>query len=837
MEMNAERVVPMRLVANWETDRASTSAVQRMFTMSLSRMAFKLLDDQQYSFVITVKLLGIKRTLRSNDIQATISGGRLDIPLNISFAIQYPHFLKRKGNILQILLQRRKRYKNRQIPGYKTLALGLISGTVNLSEVLQNGNLKEILLFDPDCEKDERSSNSPIGRILVSSCQSLALELENEFNAQRIKEKEVESEEEEGTSSEAQYSDNDQENGFVSRRKPRLKMRNNRDRKWVQRKNLKQKFISLIKKFKISEEGVVGSTARVENGPSTAKQLEELFEELEGLSDSGPEMVGDNLSIISNPRPGLTPYFPSASREVLPCIKDRRSDESDEEWSSEVENTVENVGLSSGSEKSTCVVIPSLKTSTCKSDSGKVEVNVGSTEHFMEEAKGNMSSNINETVTLMTGDSALTADLKTSLASHCSRRKSQAQEEVSPRSVTFSERLSNIFHDVEPWSPNVRLCICSLSTLPVLSSLESTYTLIDCNTFNECRMFLSTVVAKIQNFCNNSSATPPSTILFVVGYEKLINNVLRSYVESLQTKSVEWIDFLRFCVILPPKSSLGVFLKICTGNECTFKELFENRLNNETVLEELKSKMDLFAGGDVIKVPIGEAMLQLHKKLSGDESDSQVFVPFLAEVKIGQFVDDLDVSVVNRFQEDAQTSVSQFITPASHTSPPLSPHSSQKTSDLQELQIEYWVPTLTNNDFNNSGSFSGNFSASPMNSNSKRDVQLTKNSIRSTFRSFSIFRKKASDTLCLSFVKEKRKEKMFQKLGMKKGGKSDIESSFLTSNVKNVSRLICSGKHPLSVSIDGNLWTGVRFFQASMQWQTHVKHFPICLPAEEKRHI
>lgn len=39
---------------------------------------------------------------------------------------QYPHFLKRDANKLQVMLQRRKRYKNRTILGYKTLALGLI---------------------------------------------------------------------------------------------------------------------------------------------------------------------------------------------------------------------------------------------------------------------------------------------------------------------------------------------------------------------------------------------------------------------------------------------------------------------------------------------------------------------------------------------------------------------------------------------------------------------------------------------------------------------------------------------------------------------------------------
>ena len=49
---------------------------------------------------------------------------------------QYPHFLKRDANRLQIMLQRRKRYKNRTILGYKTLAVGVI----NMAEVLYGGS-------------------------------------------------------------------------------------------------------------------------------------------------------------------------------------------------------------------------------------------------------------------------------------------------------------------------------------------------------------------------------------------------------------------------------------------------------------------------------------------------------------------------------------------------------------------------------------------------------------------------------------------------------------------------------------------------------------------------
>jgi len=31
------------------------------------------------------------------------------------------------------------------------------------------------------------------------------------------------------------------------------------------------------------------------------------------------------------------------------------------------------------------------------------------------------------------------------------------------------------------------------------------------------------------------------------------------------------------------------------------------------------------------------------------------------------------------------------------------------------------------------------------------------------------------------------------------------------------------------VTIDGYEWSGVKFFQLSSQWQTHIKHFPVAV--------
>ena len=53
--------------------------------------------------------------------------------LELTFSLQYPHFVKRGGNRLHVMLQRRKRYKNRAIlVGFKTLAVG----SVDMSQVI-----------------------------------------------------------------------------------------------------------------------------------------------------------------------------------------------------------------------------------------------------------------------------------------------------------------------------------------------------------------------------------------------------------------------------------------------------------------------------------------------------------------------------------------------------------------------------------------------------------------------------------------------------------------------------------------------------------------------------
>lgn len=76
------------------------------------------------------------------------------------------------------------------------------------------------------------------------------------------------------------------------------------------RQNLKQKIVNLLKKFKATEEGHRGSETKPGGAIDNIDNIDELFDELEGLSDSEPD--ADTLSVGSFPKPVLPPFFASS---------------------------------------------------------------------------------------------------------------------------------------------------------------------------------------------------------------------------------------------------------------------------------------------------------------------------------------------------------------------------------------------------------------------------------------------------------------------------------------------------------------------------------------------
>uniref|UniRef100_A0A8C6PGX1 Phosphofurin acidic cluster sorting protein 1 n=1 Tax=Nothobranchius furzeri TaxID=105023 RepID=A0A8C6PGX1_NOTFU len=268
VSITSNRPVHMNLFATWEVDRSSPSCVPRLFNLTLKKLIMlKELDKDLTSVVIAVKLQGSKRILRSNEILLS-SAGLTETDLQLTFSLQYPHFLKRDANKLQIMLQRRKRYKNRTILGYKTLALGLI----NMAEVMQHPSEGAQVLGLHSQLKDV---SVPVAEIRVYSLSSQPID--HEGPKAKMSDIDNYSEEEEESYSSEQEGSDDPIHGQVGFG------------------------LEHVSREQIQE---------------VEEDLDELYDSLEmyNPSDSGPEME-ETDSILSTPKPKLSLTSPESCDE------------------------------------------------------------------------------------------------------------------------------------------------------------------------------------------------------------------------------------------------------------------------------------------------------------------------------------------------------------------------------------------------------------------------------------------------------------------------------------------------------------------------------------------
>ncbi|VDP81159.1 unnamed protein product [Echinostoma caproni] len=239
------------------------------------------------------------------------AGGCVSIDFNCS--IQYSHMLNRDANTLQILIQRRKKYKSKTMNlGYKTLAYC----NVNLAQVLQRRieNRFLELYTDPKC------STHPIGRVEVQCLSTSPIEKDLMNGKRKVVDEDEDFPMPDMYSEESDHgeeSDEDQlaeaEETGHSRQKKLVKAMSvglislNVKLFTLQQKQIKQKLIGLLKKLKIgdpSEEDLdVAETSKLWDEIdliATASDMEEEDSEADGT---------DSISIHSTPKPTLRPFF------------------------------------------------------------------------------------------------------------------------------------------------------------------------------------------------------------------------------------------------------------------------------------------------------------------------------------------------------------------------------------------------------------------------------------------------------------------------------------------------------------------------------------------------
>ncbi|EZA59466.1 hypothetical protein DMN91_010747 [Ooceraea biroi] len=820
----ATRPVPMKLFATWEVDRTPPNCIPRLCSLTLTRLVIlRPLGSDLTSISIAVKMHSSKRTLRSNEM-AIPTGGMLDTELELQFALQYPHFLKRDGNKLLILLQRRKRYKNRTMLGYKTLA----EGVINMARVLQKQMDLELELVSDKAEKYGGHSVA-LARVSVVALSSQPVDhdkrLMSDPNERLCPEF---SDEEEEFSSEGEAEGSDSEPTLeVHRRKSRGKMPAN-----ARQRNLKQKFIALLKRFRVSEELEHDQEEIGQKLSGGDMEIEELFDELEDLSDSGPEL--DTMSVSSTPKPSLRPFFSSSRSLLAPphsvvtsedtatvsatttCQQttaqptkekhrighttpergvDRQSDDSSrradsdshpENWTDHEANDPPNY----------------IAGSPPKSEQPNKSENSERRSRLFARDRGTPGSNKSK-------KHSLSVDLKpTSDLNNTEPRKA------------LVEQLSRVLPDDSLPDAVSLVSIADPGGAVLAARLqERNHKVLTTASPADIRATFTCLVTRIQKFCN-SSAKPPAPIkMIIAGGDSFINAVLRHYVDLLSFRPPDWQNYMKFLVVPLGSNTLTRYLgsidakySMLFGDE--WKELMEREGGGSSEGAARVSEY-LATANAVLLLPIAEAMVTYRET----DDSSQIFIPFINDVRVGcpdsSSSTSVDLEESNISVSGSPPSLPPPTLPVppvpGKLTPPSSPNVGQPTREgwePVELQLDYW--------------------------GKQTQGEKGKSTLRQAFRALHVQRLPSlgevpGHHLSMNYTTKEKKQKIMR-LGKKKEKEKENEPKSQT--VDGVTRLICSAKThniPLRVSIDGTEWYGVKFFQLSAQWQTHIKTFPIAL--------
>ncbi|XP_066280433.1 phosphofurin acidic cluster sorting protein 2-like isoform X11 [Branchiostoma lanceolatum] len=937
--------VPMKLFSSWEVERTAPNCIPRLCSLTLTRLVVhKPLETDLTSVLIAVKMQSSKRVLRSNEIFIPQSG-TLDTTLELSFSLQYPHFLKRDSNKLQIMLQRRKRYKNRPVLGFKTLAVGL----VNMAQVLQRPMDSDLNMYSkeskshvaavrivgmssqpvdheegatggrrkaestgerrfslltpsdlyqhymlrksggdlatPDISNfwDNGPTNDPIsdgdnGEPDMDSSFTLADRSPGEDN-ESDEDDEFFSSDQEGSDSEGNIGgaqdllDEDAEN-IRGKKSGRRKVRPTLSRVSAQR-NFKQKFIALLKKFKVPEEVLDSEADQYAEQEGHARDIDEELDlynidDLD-LSDSGQE-IDDNTSIISTPKPSLRPFFSQGVHTI-----------SQEIPQTQVMNISDDLGLRP-------------ETEGLQDPSGDLDSHsdMGSPARDKKISQKSLSPQAKERPSSASRERSISMREKkvTSKDTARERRNSTGLPEAQVPHKSLYDQLAHIIPSDEHLPDSVVLVNTAewqAQTQLLAQKLQELHHRVVCTSSQaDVNATFSFLVAKIQKFCNFNSQQPTPIRVVLVGGESYVHAILRPYVDQFSQKPPDWQNHIKFYIVPLGGHVLARYLASidskynATFNDQTWKEAFEkpdssSQLDYQDVIGKISSFV--LSANVTHQLPIAEAMLTYKAKVT-DEESTQTFIPFVGDVRVGSSESaNLSVSVdmddgvsgspqVASGQTATPTSTSQQaikdmketatppttasgspgqlpqsentqvqLTDASSGAVPkakalamyISPSSQ---TEVLDLQIDYWL------------------SSPPREGGKEKDKdkkEMTKGTVKTSVRWLQVNRlpvsgdvSGSSGTLTMVLVtKEKKQKKAYQltthhlNAVMRIGKKAkDKEAESKSQTIEAVNRLICTSKSqssPLKVTIDGSDWTGVKFFQLSAQWQTHIKHFPVGL--------
>uniref|UniRef100_A0A674A538 Si:ch211-126j24.1 n=1 Tax=Salmo trutta TaxID=8032 RepID=A0A674A538_SALTR len=749
----------------------------RLCSLTLKKLiVLKELDRELNSVVIAVKIQGSKRILRSNEYVLP-PDGLMETDLELTFSLQYPHFLKRDANRLQIMLQRRKRYKNRTILGYKTLAVGVI----NMAEVMQHPTDGAQIL---GLHSNVKEVPVRAAELSVYSLSSQAIDHEDGSGQPGTKAKALDR-----SPDMDNYSEDD-------------------DDSYSSEQEASDDAVQPVVRHSTSYSLLLGGIS-MDQTQEVEEDLDLLYDSLEvyNQSDSGPEME-DNESVLSTPKPKLKPFFEgmshSSSQTEIGSLHSQKSQPRD----------------------LACIV--STHTHTHSALLPVEHEHKATTSPATHTNTHTHTHNVFVFFVTLSGSTWLSASLGPCLFVVHSKTENKLQRR--PRSTSMkdrqnskaqSDRTSSIDSETSPESRIAvqvpRKSVYDQLNQILISDEQLPESIILINTTDWQGQYLSeilhehsqpivctisgadvhaafnTIVTRIQRFCNCNAQTPPTIKVAVAGDQSYLSTILRCFVEQLANKTPDWLSYIRFLVIPVGTHPLAKHMSSFDSKfnnifmDAGWRDLF-GRLEAPTSVSldniDVAGRVSQYLAGASVshQCPISEAMLT-YKQKSPDEDSCQKFVA--------------------RLQLDWQLSVIYL---------KLSPVTG---GEVMGLQVDYWAC----------------HSVDKKKEGEKRDVGI-KNTLKSNFRSLQVSRIPNGGELTpppgmamTVVMKEKNKKVIFLS---KKPKEKEVDSK--SQVIEGISRLICTAKHQhtmLRVSIDGVEWNDVKFFQLAAQWPTHVKHFPV----------
>ncbi|XP_062980010.1 phosphofurin acidic cluster sorting protein 2-like isoform X2 [Elgaria multicarinata webbii] len=883
--------VPMNLFATWEIDRSAPSCVPRLCSLRLKKLTvLRELDKELSSVLIAVKIQGSKRVLRSNEYVLP-PGGLMETDLELTFSLQYPHFLKRDGNKLQIMLQRRKRYKNRTILGYKTLAVGII----NMAEVMQHptdggqilglhSNIKdvsirvaEISIYSLSSQPiDHEDGNVPSGPKIKASDRSPDIDNYSE-------------EEDDSFSSEQEASDDavhgqdlyDEEDEVRKPKKARRKMI--RTTSMTRQPNFKQKFVALLKRFKVSDE--VLDSDPVDQTQEVEEDLGLLYDSLEECnnSDSGPE-IEDNESVHSTPKPTLRRFFEgvshSGSQTEISSLHGQKGQEREPGSPEEAEKRKVGAPRPQDEAAMETVAMELEADESCPGGTPETVLKESSLDRLVQlnsvskpEFPATVSPSKAENKQLWRPRSMSMKDRQNSKG-HGDRTGSldsesspdSRQNTQVPRKSVYDQLNQILVSDEQLPESIILVNIGEWQGQYLCDQLqEHKQPIVSTCSMADVQAAFNTIVARIQRYCNCNSHMPPPVKVAVAGDQSYLSIVLRFFVEQLASKTPDWLNYLRFLVVPLGSHPLAKYLGSVDNRYSTlfldaaWRELFSRVEPPNSDPVDVPGRVAQFITGANVshQLPISEAMLTYKQKSSSgvwgtsgpavlclplqptgigthpDEDSCQKFVPFVGVVKVGLVEQSFNTSVDS---DDATICTTSLLSSSSPSgggmpytkdtvgTPPPSPSVSSGLSGAGNLSPGVEVMGLQVDYWTTQG-------PEKRKEAEKRETGI-KNTLKTNFRSLQVSRipgpgeLTAPNTMAMTVVtKENKKKVMFLS---KKAKDKDLEPK--SQVIEGITRLICTAKHQntmLRVCIDGVEWNDVKFFQLAAQWPTHVKHFPI----------